>query len=66
MAITVGGLILSEYFFLERIPNIQYFLIFGRPDVFITYFSNWGYLKSVKIKEGINNSNLLAPGYFIS
>jgi hypothetical protein len=31
-----------------------------RLDVFITYFSNWSYLQSVKIKEGINNSNLPA------
>ena len=37
-------------------PENQYFLIFGSPDVFITCFSNRGYLQSVKIKEGINNS----------
>ena len=42
-----GGINYVLILFLERIPGDQYFLIFRRPDVFITYFSNRGYLQSV-------------------
>ena len=39
-------------------PENQYFSTFGRPDVFITHFTDRGYLQFVKIKEGINMNAL--------
>jgi hypothetical protein len=54
------------YFCWENTPPVggqaenKYFLIFGRLDVFITHFSNRGYLQSIKAKE-----ELITPSMFI-
>ena len=46
-------------------PENQYFLIFGRPDVFIIYFSNRGYLQSTGIfKYGPLEFGGAAAGFF--
>jgi serine/threonine protein kinase len=36
----IGGINYKRILFLERMPEKEYFLVLGRPDVFITYFSN--------------------------
>jgi serine/threonine protein kinase len=40
----VGGINSIRPLFLERMPENQYVLIFGRLDVFVTHFSNRGFV----------------------